>query len=128
MPQNDANFGFGTLANADRARRVRGADRPRACGRRQTSSARGRLLVRAAGEGCVAAAIDARSFRREVRLAGIEPVSSATARKDRAAALAAVAAGRDVTLHGQDDAPDRYGRQLAFVYLAGTETLVQGGS
>jgi endonuclease YncB( thermonuclease family) len=100
-------------------------------------AAAGRHPARAAGcsfapqgEGRVAAAIDARSFRREdgreVRLAGIEPVSSATTRKDRAAALAAVAAGRDVTLHGQDDAPDRYGRQLAVVYLAGTETLVQG--
>jgi endonuclease YncB( thermonuclease family) len=29
-------------------------------------------------------------------------------------------------LHWSDDAPDRYGRQLAFVYLAGSETLVQG--
>jgi endonuclease YncB( thermonuclease family) len=39
--------------------------------------------------------------------------------------LAALIAGHDVTLRGQDDAPDRYGRQVALVYLAGTETLVQ---
>ena len=81
------------------------------------------------GEGRVAAATDARGFRledgREVRLAGIEAVSSATTRKDRTAALAALVAGHDVTLHGQVDAPDRYGRQVAFVYLAGTETLAQ---
>ena len=81
------------------------------------------------GEGRVAAVTDARGFRledgREVRLAGIEPVSSATTRKDRTAALAALVAGHDVTLHGQDDAPDRYGRQVAFAYLADTETLVQ---
>jgi endonuclease YncB( thermonuclease family) len=81
------------------------------------------------GEGRVAAVTNARGFRledgREVRLAGIEPVSSATTRKDRTAALAALIAGHDVTLRGQDDAPDRYGRQVAFVYLAGTETLVQ---
>jgi endonuclease YncB( thermonuclease family) len=81
------------------------------------------------GEGRVAAVIDARGFRladgREVRLAGIEPALSATTSKDRTAALSAMIAGRDVTLRGQDDAPDRYGRQAAFVYLAGSETLVQ---
>jgi endonuclease YncB( thermonuclease family) len=91
----------------------------------------------AQGEGRVAAVTDARGFRledgREVRLAGIEPALSATTGndrvkdrvKDRAAALVAMVAGHDVTLRGQDDAPDRYGRQAAFVYLAGTETPVQ---
>src|SRR4051812_44373774 len=64
------------------------------------------------GEGRVAAVIDARSFRlddgREVRLAGIEP---AIPDKTKAmAALSAIVMGRDVTLHGEDDAPDRYGR------------------
>jgi endonuclease YncB( thermonuclease family) len=82
------------------------------------------------GEGRVAAVTDARGFRledgREVRLAGVEPALSMTTRKNRTAALAAIIAGHDVTLHGQDDAPDRYGRQVAFVYLAGSETLVQG--
>ena len=33
--------------------------------------------------------------------------------------------GRDVTLHGDDDTPDRYGRQTAFVFVAGSETPVQ---
>ena len=79
------------------------------------------------GEGRVAAIIDARSFRlddgREVRLAGIEP---AVPDKIKAtAALSEIVAGREVTLHGEDDAPDRYGRQRAFVFLAGSETPVQ---
>ena len=79
------------------------------------------------GEGRVAAVIDARTFRlddgREVRLAGIEPaVPDGT---KAAAALSSIITGRDVTLHGQDDAPDRYGRQPAFAFLAGAETPVQ---
>jgi endonuclease YncB( thermonuclease family) len=81
----------------------------------------------AQGEGRVAAVIDGRTFRledgREVRLAGIEP-----ARPDRAtgaAALSAILAGRDVTLRGADDTPDRYGRQPAFVFLVGSEISVQ---
>jgi endonuclease YncB( thermonuclease family) len=81
----------------------------------------------AQGEGRVAAVIDARSFRladgREVRLAGIEPVSPDAAK--RSAALSAIIAGRDVTLRGDDDAPDRYGRQTAFVFVAGEENSVQ---
>jgi endonuclease YncB( thermonuclease family) len=79
----------------------------------------------AQGEGRVAAVIDARSFRlddgREVRLSGIEPADKAKG----AAALSAILAGRDVTLRGGDDTPDRYGRQPAFVFLAGSETPVQ---
>lgn len=78
------------------------------------------------GEGRVAAIIDARSFRledgREVRLAGIEPVESGT---EGATALSAIIAGREVTLRGPDDAPDRYGRQPAFVFVASSETPVQ---
>jgi endonuclease YncB( thermonuclease family) len=81
------------------------------------------------GEGRVAAVIDARSFRledgREVRLAGIEPVTSEK-NTNRTAALAAIVMGQDVTLHGADDTPDRYGRQPAFVVLASSDTLVQG--
>jgi endonuclease YncB( thermonuclease family) len=76
------------------------------------------------GEGRVAAVIDSRTFRlqdgREIRLAGIEPVAA------EKAALAAIVAGREVTLRGEDDAPDRYGRQPAFVFLADSETPVQG--
>jgi len=74
------------------------------------------------GEGRVAAVIDARSFRlddgREIRLAGIEPADADKAKG--AAALAAVIGGHDVTLHGEDDTPDRYGRQTAFVFVAET--------
>jgi hypothetical protein len=39
--------------------------------------------------------------------------------------LRAIVAGHDVTLRGPDDAPDCYGRQVAFVFLAGSETPVQ---
>jgi endonuclease YncB( thermonuclease family) len=81
------------------------------------------------GEGRVAAVIDARSFRlqdgREVRLAGIEPVATEKPEAGRAAALSAIAAGREVTLRGEDDTPDRYGRQPAFVFLDKSETPVQ---
>jgi len=80
------------------------------------------------GEGRVVEIIDARSFRladgREVRLAGIEPV--ATEKAARTSALSAILSGRDVTLRGEDDTPDRYGRQPAFVFLASSDTLVQG--
>jgi endonuclease YncB( thermonuclease family) len=79
------------------------------------------------GEGRVAAIIDARSFRlgdgREIRLAGIEPVASESV--NRSAALSAMIAGRDVTLRGDDDTPDRYGRQPAFVFLENAENSVQ---
>ncbi len=80
------------------------------------------------GEGRVAAVIDARTFRlqdgREVRLAGIEPAMGDKA--SRTSALAAIIAGREVMLSGEDDTPDRYGRQPAFVFLDGSETPVQG--
>lgn len=81
----------------------------------------------AQGEGRVAAVIDARSFRltdgREIRLAGVEPVSAEAAK--RTTVLSAIIAGRDVRLAGADDAPDRYGRQTAFVFVAGEENPVQ---
>jgi len=79
------------------------------------------------GEGRVAAVMDARSFRltdgREIRLAGVEPVASDLA--NRTAALSAIVAGQDVALHGEDDTPDRYGRQPAFVFLDGSGNSVQ---
>jgi endonuclease YncB( thermonuclease family) len=79
------------------------------------------------GEGHVAAVIDGRSFRlddgREVRLVGIEQTGTDKARNR--AALAAIAAGREVTLHGDDDSPDRYGRQGVFVFVTGSEHSVQ---
>jgi endonuclease YncB( thermonuclease family) len=75
------------------------------------------------GEGRVTEIVDGRSFRladgREIRLAGIEAMTSDTK------ALAALIGDRDVLVSGEDDAPDRYGRQTAFVTLAGSETLVQ---
>jgi len=80
------------------------------------------------GEGRVAEILDARTFRladgREIRLTGIEPVTAEKA--GRTAALSAIIAGRDVTLSGEDDTPDRYGRQPAFVFVDGSETPVQG--
>jgi endonuclease YncB( thermonuclease family) len=83
----------------------------------------------AQGEGHVAEVIDGRSFRlgdgREIKLAGIELASSDATRAERAAALSAMIAGKDVTLSGADDTPDRYGRQTAFVFLAGSDTPVQ---
>ena len=39
--------------------------------------------------------------------------------------MSAVAGGRDVTLHGDDDAPDRYGRQVAFLFATGSAQSVQ---
>src|SRR5260221_8019963 len=57
------------------------------------------------GEGRVAAVIDARSFRledgREIRLAGIEPVAAGKAKAEHPSALAAIIAGREVTLSGE---------------------------
>jgi len=72
---------------------------------------------------------DARSFRledgRDVRLAGIEPAFSGKPAASHTQALTAIVAGRDVRLRGEDDAPDRYGRETAFVWLLPDETLVQ---
>lgn len=69
------------------------------------------------GDGRVAAIVDARGVRlddgREVRLAGIEP--TATTKQ----ALTSLLTGRDVTLRGTDDTPDRYGRQGALIFFVG---------
>lgn len=79
------------------------------------------------GEGRVAAVTDARGFRltdgREIKLIGIEPVASDAL--NRTTALSTLIAGRDVTLRGADDSPDRYGRQPAFAFLENSETSVQ---
>lgn len=85
------------------------------------------------GEGRVAEIIDGRSFRlddgREIRLAGIESTDAMAGEmageSSHADALAAILAGRSVVLRGDEDAPDRYGRQATFVFLAGSETLAQ---
>lgn len=87
------------------------------------------------GEGHVAGVVDARTFRlndgAEVRLAGIEPMANTQASTTD---LAALVVGRDVTLHGESDTPDRYGRQPAFVFLDAalpsvqTQLLTQGAA
>jgi len=76
------------------------------------------------GDGRVGRVLDPTTFQledgREIRLAGIELAA------DRGnAMLASLIEGRDVTLHGADDTPDRYGRQPAFVALKGSGTQVQ---
>src|SRR5689334_5390889 len=84
----------------------------------------GPCLFEPLGEGRVTEIVDGRSFRmddgREVRLAGIEAAA------DDKAALAAIVAGQDVTLRGIDDAPDRYGRQVAFAFVGAADIPVQG--
>jgi endonuclease YncB( thermonuclease family) len=84
------------------------------------------------GEGRVTEIIDARSFRladgRDVILAGIEPAASSDSKTIQTAALSAIIAGHDVTLSGNDDMPDRYGRQPAFVFVDSSEIPVQGSS
>ena len=81
------------------------------------------------GEGRVSTVIDARSFRladgSEVRLAGIEPAFPDKPGTMQMQALAALLSEREVRLSGEDDAPDRYGRQLAYVWRLPDETLVQ---
>ncbi|WP_249780802.1 thermonuclease family protein [Bradyrhizobium sp. dw_78] len=81
------------------------------------------------GEGRVTDIIDTRTLRlqdgRDVRLAGIEPAATQDTKASRVAALAAILAGREVTLRGDDDTPDRYGREPAFVFVDGSETPVQ---
>jgi endonuclease YncB( thermonuclease family) len=81
------------------------------------------------GASRVAEVIDGRSFRLqdggEVRLAGIEPAATGSPVANRGAALAALVLGHAVTLRGGDDTPDRYGRQLSFVFLEGADHPVQ---
>ena len=80
------------------------------------------------GQGRVTEIVDNSSFRlddgREIKLAGIETAVS-DPHRDARDALAALIENRDVILRGDDDAPDRYGRQRAFVTLTGSDTLVQ---
>ncbi|MGB3448822.1 MAG: thermonuclease family protein [Xanthobacteraceae bacterium] len=78
------------------------------------------------GQGRVTHVVDARTLQlsdgRQIRLAGIEPPSNSPTAK---AALAALVDNRDVSLWGDDDAPDRYGRQHLFVAPTGADTTVQ---
>jgi len=79
------------------------------------------------GEGRVAAIVDAVGVRledgREVKLAGLARLD--TRRDQDAAALAGLALGREVTLHGDSDTPDRHGRQPALVYRLGDQASLQ---
>lgn len=77
--------------------------------------------------GQVAAILDARTLRlddgREVRLSGIEiPTSDET---EGMIWLRNHAIGQTITLYGNDEAPDRYGRQHAFVVLNGGDATLQ---
>jgi endonuclease YncB( thermonuclease family) len=86
-------------------------------------------IFEAQGEGYVTAVTDGRSFRlqdgREIRLAGIEPAAAGEPSEARRQALATMLIGRQVRLRGEDDTPDRYGRQAAFVWLVPSDTMVQ---
>ena len=85
-------------------------------------------------EARIAAAIDARTLRlddgRELRLAGLAPLPPEHAARATAALDRLV--GESITLQGDSDAPDRYGRQTLLVRRAGsamsvqTELLAQG--
>ena len=81
------------------------------------------------GEGRVIAILDGRTFRmedgREVRLAGIEPITSEKGVVNDQTTLSALVLNRSVTLRGENDSPDRYGRQPAFVFLDQADGSVQ---
>ena len=78
------------------------------------------------GEGVVSAVVDARTLRledgREIRLAGVEVVAGEP--EDLKSTLMALV-GRHVTLRGDRDEPDRYGRQSVFLYLESSTSSVQ---
>lgn len=75
------------------------------------------------GQGRVAHVVDARTLRladgREIRLAGIVPSP------DAMAMLTTLVANRDVVLRGDNDAPDRYGRQHGYVTRTEDDIPVQ---
>lgn len=80
------------------------------------------------GEGRVASVIDARTLRlddgRIVRLAGLAPLQGAIA-EQATASLGKIAIGRTVSLHGDSETPDRYGRQRAWVFADGDTATLQ---
>ncbi len=90
------------------------------------SNARSACTFDTQGEGRVGAVVDVRTFRfqddREIRLAEIEPPPG---QNNSPASLSALIGERDVHLRGPDDAPDRYGRQVSFVFTGNSETPVQ---
>lgn len=89
-------------------------------------SASAACMFAAQDEGRVADVIDVRTLRlsdgNEIRLAGIEPIAASSKSANE---LLALIAGRDVTLYGESDMPDRYGRQPAFVFADPTAPSLQ---
>ncbi|MGM4889179.1 thermonuclease family protein [Tardiphaga sp. 20_F10_N6_6] len=89
-------------------------------------SASAACMFAAQGEGRVADVIDVRTLRLSdgnvIRLAGIEPIANSSGPTND---LFALASGRDVTLYGESDMPDRYGRQPAFVFVDPTAPSLQ---
>lgn len=77
------------------------------------------------GEGSIAGVIDARTVRledgRQVRLAGLAAIADMQA----AETLLSRHVGRTVSLHSDNDAPDRYGRQHAVLFPAPSDTSLQ---
>ena len=78
------------------------------------------------GSGVVSAIVDGRTLRledgRDIRLAGVDVIAGDS--DDPRPALAALI-GRRVTLRGDGDDPDRYGRQSVFIYLEPSATSIQ---
>ncbi len=81
------------------------------------------------GESRVDSIVDGRTIRlvdgREIRLTGIETVAAGTTQNITTSALAQMVTGHTVTLHGDSETPDRYGRQHAFATVEGATTTVQ---
>lgn len=81
------------------------------------------------GESRVDSIVDSRTIRladgRDVRLTGIETVAADSTQNITTSALAQLVSGHAVTLQGDSETPDRYGRQHAFVTVEGTTTTVQ---
>ncbi len=79
--------------------------------------------------GTSAVALDGRTLEladgRRIRLAGIEPPIGADAARRTLATLEELTAGRAIHLRTEADAPDRYGRLIAFAFVDGTDASVQ---
>lgn len=77
------------------------------------------------GEAGIAAVIDARTVRledgRQVRLAGLAAITDMQA----AETLLSRHVGKTASLHFDNDAPDRYGRQHAVIFPAQSDTSLQ---
>ncbi len=81
------------------------------------------------GEGRVSSIVDARTIRlddgRDIRLDGIEVANDSIEPAADVATLTRLLLGHVVTLRGENDAPDRYGRQRALVSRDGEPASVQ---